>query len=67
MINKTTIIPFVAELALDLSRWTLGVGIIIREDLEVASGLFHAGYDPEAGFSFDLFYFQFIQAYLNNQ
>lgn len=64
---NTTIIPFVLELSLDLKRWTFGLGIVIREDLGIASGLFHIGSDPEYGLSLDLFYFQAIQAYLNNQ
>ena len=64
--NFTTIIPFVLELSLDLKRWTFGLGIVIREDLGIASGLIHAGYDEEHGFSFDIFYLQAIQAYLNS-
>lgn len=64
--NFTTIIPFVLELSLDFKHWTFGLGIVIREDLEIASGLLHIGYDEINGLSFDCLYFQAIQAYLNS-
>ena len=62
---NTTIIPFVLELSLDFKLWTFGLGIIILEDQQNASGLFHAGYDEEFGFSLDIFYYNFFKDYLS--
>lgn len=63
--KHVTIIPIVLEMSLDFKRWTFGLAVIIREDLETASGLLHIGYDETFGFSFDCLYLQFIQDYLS--
>jgi hypothetical protein len=50
------IIPIILQLHLNLSSFTIGIGVINNLAEETASALFHLGYDKDDGFSLDLFF-----------